>query len=87
MGLGTLSATEGAVRGVLREGKVPQQIIGAAVGSVQKAQKEFLNLLAKEIGDYLRHVNVAEETKKVLDGMEVTLTATVRFDRKKDKGR
>lgn len=82
-GLGTLSITEGAVRGMLKEGKMPRQIIGAAVGTVEKAQKEFLTLLAKELGDYLKHLNVAEETKKVLDGMEITVT--LRFNRKKGK--
>lgn len=86
-GLGTLSVTEGAVRGILKEGKVPQQIIGAAVGSVQKAQKEFLGILGKEIGDFLKQINLSEEARKILDGMEMSMTTTVRFSRKKDKSR
>ncbi|MBK8012971.1 MAG: hypothetical protein IPK13_16645 [Deltaproteobacteria bacterium] len=50
-----------------------------------RGKKEIVRVVAKEVGDFLRHVDLSSEVVKVLTGLQVDFQASVRF-RKNPEG-
>jgi hypothetical protein len=46
-----------------------------------KGRKEILRIVAKEVGDFLHHVDLSSEIIKVLTNVEMDFNASVRFKR------
>ena len=46
-----------------------------------KGRKEVLRIVAKEVGEFLRHVDISTEVIKVLTGVQMDFSASVRFRR------
>jgi hypothetical protein len=44
-----------------------------------KGRKEVLRIVAKEVGEFLRHVDISTEVIKVLTGVQMDFTASVKF--------
>src|SRR5687768_13834774 len=44
-----------------------------------KGRKEVLRIVAKEVGEFLRHVDISTEVIKVLTNVQMNFSASVRF--------
>lgn len=70
-------------KNLVTDGTMQKQIISGLLGGVEKRKDELLNVLAKEVSNFLSKVNVGEEITKALKGLVVNLSATVDFSEKK----
>lgn len=66
----------------LRE--LSQDLSKALTERVIKQKDLVVDVMAKEFSQFLAKLDVAEETKKILDGLSVRIEATVHFDEKKN---
>lgn len=58
--------------------------LAVALGEIAIKQKDLvIEVLAKEFSNFLSKINIAEETKKIMDGMTLELSAKVHFDKGK----
>lgn len=64
-----------------------KSVVEMMLSMVLKRKDELLEVLAKELSQFLSHLNVGEELSKVLKGFVVNLNATIDFEPKKEKAK
>lgn len=62
---------------------VATEVAKLAVDRASKQKDQVLDVVAKEVSDFLERVNLTEEGKKVLDGMTIEVTAKLSYDKGK----
>lgn len=67
--------TVGQVQGTT----VPRDAISFLLQQGDKGRREVLRIVANEVGDFLRHVDVASEIVKVMTSVQVDVSASIRF--------
>lgn len=82
-GLATYFMTEDAVRGYLKEMKLPKELVGLAVDGISKKKDDFYGLMVKEFGKVLAKVDVSKEISKFLENHNISVEAKVSFEPKK----
>jgi hypothetical protein len=81
-GLATLFMTEDAVRGYLKELKLPKELVALLLDGVSKKKDDFYGLLVKEFGRVLNKVDISKEVSKFLEQHHLHLEAKVSFEPK-----
>lgn len=72
-GLATYFMTEEAVKGYLKELKLPKELAGLILDSFSKKKDDFYGLLVKEFGKVLSKVDVSKEVSKFLESHRVNV--------------
>lgn len=62
---------------------IATEVAKLAVDRASKQKDQVLDVVAKEVSDFLERVNITEEGKKVLDGMTIEVTAKLSYDKGK----
>lgn len=65
--------------GTVQEKSSPKEAIQFLISQGDRGRKELVRMVAKEVGDFLRHTDVSTEIVKSLTSLEVDLNATLRF--------
>lgn len=71
---------------VLSESSLSKEVIKTIKERASKGKEGFLEILAKEVSNFLGRLNVSEEITKALKGLIINLSASVEFKEKKGKG-
>lgn len=77
-------AIENTVGSVQNTSTLSREAIGYLLQQGDRGRKEILRIVAKEVGDFLRHVDISTEVIKVLTNVEMDFKASVRFKRTSD---
>ena len=86
-GLGLLFMGEEGVRNFLGDMKLPKDVVANLVGQIQESKRDLVESLAKETREFLHHIDVGGEIRKVLDDMVVDVNMSVKFRRAPDSQR
>lgn len=71
---------------VLSESSLSKDVIKTIKERASKGKEGFLEILAKEVSNFLGRLNVSEEITKALKGLIINLSASVEFKEKKGRG-
>ena len=72
-------AFENTMGSVQSSGSVPREALEYLLQKGDRGRRELFRIVAGEVGDFLRHVDVAGEVVKVLTSVEVEFKANLRF--------
>lgn len=84
-GLATYFMTEDAIRGYLKEMKLPKELVAAVLEGASKKKDDFYGLMVKEFGKVLSKIDVSEEVSKFLERHHISVEARVSFEPKETK--
>jgi len=84
-GLATLFMTEDSVRNLLKEKKMPKELLAPLLEGFGKKKDDFYGLVAKEVGRVLSKIDISQEVGKFLEKHKVHLEAKVSFEPKETK--
>jgi hypothetical protein len=68
--------TVGSVQG---SASLPKDAISYLLQQGDRGKREVVRIVAKEVGDFLRQVDISSEVVKILSSLQVEVSATVRF--------
>lgn len=74
-------AIENTVGQVQSSGALPKDALHYLLQQGDKGRKEVVRIVAKEVGDFLRHTDISSEVVKVLTNVQVDMSASIRFKR------
>lgn len=86
LGLGTLLFTEEGIKNVLKEMKMPRDVIRHAGEQANRTKKELFEVLTRELRGFLKQMNISQEIKRALSGLEVKISTEVTFSLKDEGG-
>jgi hypothetical protein len=66
-GLATYFMTEDAVKGYLKELRLPKELAGVVLDGISKKKDDFYGLLVKEFGRVLNKIDITTEVSKFLE--------------------
>jgi hypothetical protein len=72
-------AFENTVGSVQGSGNLPKDAITYLLQQGDRGKREVVRIVAKEVGDFLRQVDISSEVVKILSSLQVEVSATVRF--------
>ncbi len=75
---------ENAVGQVQQSSTVPREALSFLLHQGDKGKRELVRIVATEVGDFLRHVDISTEVVKVLSNIQMDFQASVRFKRTGD---
>ena len=85
-GLATYFMTEDAIRGYLKDLKLPKELVGVVLEGIGKKKEDFYGLLVKEFGRVLNKVDITQEVSKFLELHRIHVEAKFSFEPKKTDG-
>lgn len=81
-GLATYFMTEDAIKGYLKDMKLPKEMVAALLDNASKKKDDFYGLMVKEFGKVLSKVDVTQEVSKFLERHHINVEAKVSFEPK-----
>jgi len=72
-------AIENTVGSVQDKGSAPREALEYLLKQGDKGRRELFRIVAGEVGDFLKHVDLAGEVVKVLTSVQVEVNASLRF--------
>ncbi len=81
-GLATYFMTEDAVKGYLKEMKLPKEMASALLDGASKKKDDLYGLMVKEFGKVLSKIDVSQEVSKFLERHHISVEARVSFEPK-----
>ncbi|HJL40620.1 MAG TPA: hypothetical protein RMG48_04895 [Myxococcales bacterium LLY-WYZ-16_1] len=72
-------AIENTVGQVQNTGSVSREALHYLLQQGDRGRREMVRLVAHEVGDFLRHTDVASEVVRVMTSIQVDVSASVRF--------
>lgn len=84
-GLATYFMTEDAVKGYLKEMKLPKELASALLEGASKKKDDFYGLMVKEFGKVLSKIDVSQEVSKFLENHRISVEAKFSFEPKSDR--
>ncbi|QQR88894.1 MAG: hypothetical protein IPJ88_11750 [Myxococcales bacterium] len=83
-GLNTLNRTDGALRGVVGDARLPKEMANYVFAQVDDTKKAILKIVAREVRDVLHATDIVSELEKALQNLTVDLHTEIRFKKSKD---
>ncbi len=81
-GLATLLMTEDSIRNLLREKKLPKEMVGVLLDGLLKKKDDLYAVVGKEVGKVFAKVDIGKEVAKFLETHEVEVSAKLKFQRR-----
>lgn len=82
-GLAALFMTEDTVRSLLREKKLPKELVGQLLEGVSKKKNDLFEALSAEFGKVLSRIDLVKEFEKLLETHDVNVEAKIAFTKRK----
>lgn len=82
VGLGTVFMTEEAVRGYLKDKKLPKDVVSALLDSVSKKKDDFSRILSREVTKAVSSLDMSKEMRRFLETHDVHVEAKLSFSPK-----
>lgn len=81
-GLATLFMTEDAVRGYLREKKLPKELVTGLLDGMSKKKDDLYGVIGQEIGKVFSKIDFTKEMTKFLENHKVVFNGKISFEPK-----
>jgi len=78
-GMGTLSRTDEALRGVVAEGKLPREIVSYVFTAIDDTKNGMMRVVGREVRDFLQATDLAHEFQKALTSLSFEIKTEIRF--------
>lgn len=65
--------------GSVQPGTISRDALSYVLQQGDRGKREVMRIVAKEVGDFLRQVDISSEVVKILSSLQVEVSATVRF--------
>jgi hypothetical protein len=78
-GLGTLSRTDEALRGVVAEGKLPREVASHVFAAIDDTKNGMLRVVGREVRDFLQATDLSKELQKALTSLSFEIKTEIRF--------
>lgn len=82
-GLAALFMTEDTVRSLLREKKLPKELVGQLLDGVSKKKDDLFKGISAEFGKVLSRIDLVKEFEKLLETHDVHVEAKIAFSKRK----
>jgi len=79
VGTAAFFLTEEGVRGVLSDLKLPKDIARYTADQAATGRKEFFKILRSELRQFFEKVDLSQELKKILDGLDIEIEGKVKI--------
>jgi hypothetical protein len=81
-GLAALFMTEDTVRSLLREKKLPKELVGQFLDGVSKKKDDLFKGITAEFGKVLSRIDLVKEVEKLLETHDVRVEAKIAFTKR-----
>ncbi|MEZ4254382.1 MAG: hypothetical protein R3A78_01505 [Polyangiales bacterium] len=78
-GLGTLTKTDGAIRDLVGDAKVPRELAGYVFSQIDESKNMIVRVVAKEVRDFLQATDISGELQRALTSLSFEIRTEVRF--------
>ncbi len=78
-GKGVISSTEDNVRSIVGELTLPKELMNYFMTQIDRTKSDIVNLIGREVSQFLQATNVSEEVVKALSQLEISVKAEVKF--------
>ncbi len=78
-GMGTLSRTDEALRGVVAEGKLPREVASYVFSAIDDTKNGMLRVVGREVRDFLQATDLSKELQKALTSLSFEIKTEIRF--------
>ncbi len=78
-GKGVISSTEDNVRSIVGELTLPKELMNYFMSQIDRTKTDIVNLIGREVSQFLQATNVSEEVVKALSQLEISVKAEVKF--------
>jgi len=82
-GISTMFVTQEKAREVLKDLKVPKDLLEGLLSNASRTKEDLLNLVGNEVTKILDRIDIAEEGRKFLAQHKIKLSAEINFEKKK----
>jgi len=79
MQAGGQALTEDLVRRAIEETPLPREVGGFLAGQAESVRKEFYRIVAREVGTFLKTINLSKELQKLLTSLSFEIKTEIRF--------
>ena len=86
-GLATLFMTEDAVRGYLREKKLPKELVTGLLDGMSKKKDDLYGVIGQEIGKVFSKIDFTKEMTKFLENHRVVFNGKISFEPKETQSK
>ena len=78
-GMGTLSRTDEALRGLGAEGKLPREIVSYVFTAIDDTKNGMMRVVGREVRDFLQATDLSKELQKALTSLSFEIKTEIRF--------
>ncbi len=78
-GLGTISRTDGAIRDLVNDAKIPREVAGYVFSQIDESKNLIVRVVAKEVRDFLSATDLSGELTRALTALSFEIKTEVRF--------
>lgn len=78
-GIGTFSKTDGAIRDLVGDVKLPREVAGYVFSQIDESKNIVVRAVAKEVRDFLDATDIASELQRALTALSFEIKTEVRF--------
>ncbi len=84
-GLGAIYLTDESIRALLKEIKLPKEMINYIVQQSNNTKKELFHMFSKEFRAFLETIDPADLLRNLMDGAELTISIKLKAPKKRKK--
>lgn len=81
-GVGALFMTEEGIRSLVKEMKLPKEVIGAVIAQADRTKSEIARVVGSEVRSFLESTRMREELFRALTNLRLEIRAEVGFRHK-----
>jgi len=78
-GLGTLSKTDEALRGVVGDVKLPREVVGYVFTQIDDTKNALVRVVAREVREFLEATDLSAELRRALTALSFEIKTEIRF--------
>lgn len=77
---GVFSPEEGGIKSAISDFTLPKEVLALIVTQVDRAKKEVVQVVAREVGRFLENLEIQEIIKKAIAGSTIEINATIKVN-------
>jgi hypothetical protein len=78
-GIGTISRTDEAIRGVVGDVKLPREVVAYVFSAVDETKNSLVRGVAREVREFLEATDIAHELQRALTTLSFEIKTEIRF--------
>jgi hypothetical protein len=82
-GFDALFFTEDNLRHLVREFKLPKEVVGSLLNEARYRKEEIIGKLLGEVTKVVKRIDIAQELKKAMTGLEIEIKTQIQFKPKR----